>query len=605
MDRGRLATRPVLLQSRAEIDELAVGDAALCVRLRNETVECIGANDRGQLGVEGGDRWSFAPVPGLREVVQLSSHAGRYCARSRDGSVRCWGSYLVLREAEAQLLITPPTRIATPGPVRSIYSQGALSIELEDGTRFREFSTFEGIVGRWVPADLSRGSPLDLSRTWECGVDGSTLRCQYLEVRDLPPGFQPRYVSARGACGLLGGALFCRDFRDDFRQTRTRPSRFTGWDEAVLPRITTMSVSDGVVCALDERRFPFCWGFDGGGGHGLAHTTTTPVRVDLGAARAQSLADSPAIVAFEREVVQFDPVTTSVEALLPPPQESPFASSRTRRTVLFSTSAPVRQFIASAGYHCVLADRTQCRIDGAAAIEPFDESASATQAIALENRLVARIRSDGRVEARDVHNSASRVLEVPLDDARSLLVRNGLVCALDGRGTLRCAPPVSRDEVVPPLPTVVLASNVRSIEDSGETKCLIDQQGRPFCWGNKSSWIFDPNTRSAVTEPRLVAFDRPVRSISVSGGVILVLAEDGSVFCRGNNLAEQCGSRSSRAPADWTRIEGLGDVRSVHARAGTPCAIHRDGSVWCWGPTLNGFGAVPRSDHAMYIAFPR
>ena len=57
------------------------------------TVQCRGANERGQLG-DGTttERLVPGPVPGLADVVQIALGELHSCALLSDGRVLCWGA---------------------------------------------------------------------------------------------------------------------------------------------------------------------------------------------------------------------------------------------------------------------------------------------------------------------------------------------------------------------------------------------------------------------------------------------------------------------------------------------------------------------------------
>ncbi|MFO0603187.1 MAG: hypothetical protein U0324_08435 [Polyangiales bacterium] len=84
------------------IEQVVVNDYSVCARLRDGTVRCWGDNNYHLLGVghDGDETCRFggacrrrpAAVPGLSDVVHLTSASFVTCAVRRDGSVWCWGS---------------------------------------------------------------------------------------------------------------------------------------------------------------------------------------------------------------------------------------------------------------------------------------------------------------------------------------------------------------------------------------------------------------------------------------------------------------------------------------------------------------------------------
>lgn len=61
---------------------IAVADEMRCALLRSEEVVCWTAGSR-----------RFKRVPGLEHVVQLVAQGSHACARTRDGEIKCWGSF--------------------------------------------------------------------------------------------------------------------------------------------------------------------------------------------------------------------------------------------------------------------------------------------------------------------------------------------------------------------------------------------------------------------------------------------------------------------------------------------------------------------------------
>ncbi len=84
-------TTPYLVLSDAR--QVAAGGRHSCAIRSDDSVWCWGGNDRGQLGVSGGDRDSPVQTDGGALVAVEIELGGRHsCARLTDGSVRCWGS---------------------------------------------------------------------------------------------------------------------------------------------------------------------------------------------------------------------------------------------------------------------------------------------------------------------------------------------------------------------------------------------------------------------------------------------------------------------------------------------------------------------------------
>jgi alpha-tubulin suppressor-like RCC1 family protein len=80
---------------RYEVGLLAGGAHHVCVRKKTEAIECLGANDRGQLGgalVAPGETVPV-PLPGTAPAATaLAAGTSHTCAALGDGRLRCWGA---------------------------------------------------------------------------------------------------------------------------------------------------------------------------------------------------------------------------------------------------------------------------------------------------------------------------------------------------------------------------------------------------------------------------------------------------------------------------------------------------------------------------------
>jgi alpha-tubulin suppressor-like RCC1 family protein len=70
---------------------VSTGVSHSCALTVTGQVQCWGANDRGQVGVSGGDVHSAVPVAGISNAVAIASGNKFNCALIAGGSVRCWG----------------------------------------------------------------------------------------------------------------------------------------------------------------------------------------------------------------------------------------------------------------------------------------------------------------------------------------------------------------------------------------------------------------------------------------------------------------------------------------------------------------------------------
>ncbi|MBZ0118480.1 MAG: hypothetical protein K8H88_15870 [Sandaracinaceae bacterium] len=122
----RRAPQPVMGLSAAPV-ALSARTNTTCALLSDLTVECFGANDRGQLGIGSLTPASSAtPRPlGLSDVVQVSLGSTHGCAMTRIGNVSCWGSNLLFQLGDNTMTEhLSPTALSLPQAALSIAAGG-------------------------------------------------------------------------------------------------------------------------------------------------------------------------------------------------------------------------------------------------------------------------------------------------------------------------------------------------------------------------------------------------------------------------------------------------------------------------------------------------
>ena len=145
-------TLPTAVPGIASAVEIAAAGAHTCARLSDSTVTCWGANANGQIG-DGTttDRASPTPLPALSNVVEISAGGfattftstplGHTCARSSDGTVRCWGN-----NDSGQLGDGTTTSHPSPTPVSAL---GGSAVQLVTGSHHSCARLSDGSVQCW------------------------------------------------------------------------------------------------------------------------------------------------------------------------------------------------------------------------------------------------------------------------------------------------------------------------------------------------------------------------------------------------------------------------------------------------------------------------
>lgn len=89
---GTRSQEPVEVRGIVRASSIGAGDAHTCIRIRDGTARCWGANAYGQLG-RGNVQPSVTPTIVAREQTLTAVTAGRFhtCALTAERTVRCWG----------------------------------------------------------------------------------------------------------------------------------------------------------------------------------------------------------------------------------------------------------------------------------------------------------------------------------------------------------------------------------------------------------------------------------------------------------------------------------------------------------------------------------
>jgi len=266
------------------------GRAAVDIRgpacvLRGRQVHCHGSNDLGQLGDPTRSGSSFAPVPGLDDVVSLDSWQLGSCAVHATGQIVCWGvndgRMPPARDPELCPDSGRPSRGCNRRPTPLAISDGAqislrggLTILTRSGRVFVRCSTehqdahacvlgdYEEVgglpplrrveVGHYATCGLAAdGQVVCFGRYSELG-DGATLVDR--EARAVPGVSGATMVRVQhegGACAVLGdGTVRC-------------------WGQSDPPRGLRDITMLGDGCALARDGRVWCWGTNGDGEMGL------------------------------------------------------------------------------------------------------------------------------------------------------------------------------------------------------------------------------------------------------------------------------------------------------------------------------------------------
>lgn len=237
---------------------LSVGDAHACVARSTGTVECWGANTRGQLGL--GDTTPRAAPEAILvfdSVVDVAAGGRHTCALDASGVVTCWGD---ARNGQVGAFSNDPV----PNPVQP--DVGGKAVAVEAGSEHTCAVMADRTVRCW-----GRGS---------VGQLGTGAAPAYSTTGEAVSGLSDvTKVSAGGdhTCGLTeAGRVSCWGANDQ-EQTGQFGTEMTVVPSVIwsLYDIVDIATSSGRSCALRADGGAYCWG----GGNVLPLPLVLPSRV--------------------------------------------------------------------------------------------------------------------------------------------------------------------------------------------------------------------------------------------------------------------------------------------------------------------------------------
>lgn len=139
----------------------AVNQYAAFILLDTGVVMAVGQNNAQTLGRPGGNASSPAPVPGLRDIVQVAATYGHALALGRDGTVFAWGEDVDGLRGDNQTSHAPVTRVAGLPPVVQVATAARHSLALgQDGRVYAWGSNGQGELGMGATGAPAPPSPV-------------------------------------------------------------------------------------------------------------------------------------------------------------------------------------------------------------------------------------------------------------------------------------------------------------------------------------------------------------------------------------------------------------------------------------------------------------
>jgi len=268
-----------------------------CALARDGRVWCWGENSYGEMGLGRRGRPGLAedieiahvplPVPGLRDVVAISSWLGTTCAVDRGGTVRCWGTW------GPTFPTVSPTVIRGIPPATQVWSADGRQCALARGGQVWCWATRAAAASPpdlGVVSELPRHSPGSFQEHQTCvvGLD-RRVRCaggpslpDLGPVKQISTGRDAEAGIPRGCAVRENGELVC--WGPAFCAAGSALCAGWAWNkmETLLDGVKQVSVGGYLACAVRNDGDVWCWGrADGGGLGGESAGAERVSRVDL------------------------------------------------------------------------------------------------------------------------------------------------------------------------------------------------------------------------------------------------------------------------------------------------------------------------------------
>ena len=287
---------PVVVSSISAVAEVSAGSSHTCALLLDETVQCWGLNGEGQLGNSGNTN-SNTPVvvsPTAHPINnRISTGASHSCAVLANGTIRCWGS-----GSNGRLGNNAADDSGTPVTVSNIDT----AVQVSAGASHTCAVLTSGAVQCWGAGGAGR-----------LGNGGTNQSTTPVQVSGITSAVQVSAGTAHSCAVLENGQVWCWGNNGSGRlgngvpglPTSTTPVQVSG----LAPTAIQVSGGRAHTCALLEAGTVWCWGQADQGrlGDGRAinvsgseATQRTPVQVsNISTATAISVNDRHACALLE------------------------------------------------------------------------------------------------------------------------------------------------------------------------------------------------------------------------------------------------------------------------------------------------------------------
>ena len=150
--------------------------------MRDDTVQCIGANESGQLADGTTEfRPTFGPIPGVKNIAQLVAAGSWMCVRHKDATVTCWGG-----DASGGYAFTSPTRVEGLTDAAELFpggdgvcvrrTTGAVGCWGWIGARSDDIPDIERLVAKPIPW-LDGATAIQFNESFGCAIIRGEVAC--------------------------------------------------------------------------------------------------------------------------------------------------------------------------------------------------------------------------------------------------------------------------------------------------------------------------------------------------------------------------------------------------------------------------------------------
>jgi alpha-tubulin suppressor-like RCC1 family protein/predicted Ser/Thr protein kinase len=137
-------------------------------------------------------------------------------------------------------------------------------------------------------------------------------------------------------------------------------------------------------------------------------------------------------------------------------------------------------------------------------------------------------------------------------------------------------------------PVVGPSASRVTVAAGGLHSCMLNAEGRAFCWGANDRGQLGAGGASSVATPTAVAGDVRFTAIATGLSHSCAIARGGGAWCWGENERGQLGDRSTIAHQAPMRVADVRALTAIGVGAAHSCALDSQGVALCWGSNAHG-----------------